>query len=117
LRSFDLVLIDADLTGLGAAELVRRLRGWSSRAASGGPRTDVPILLVGDDTSATTDEAATDLNVDGFLRAPLDLEAVALHLFGIVAAWRHDHPDRPWADATAQAPRDSKMSPRGDQRP
>lgn len=108
LRSFDLVLIDAALTGIGAAELVRRLRGRSSRAASGGPRTDVPILLVGDATAVPTDDEATNLGVDGVLHAPLDLEDVALRLFGVVAAWRHDHPDRPWADAAAQAPRDSE---------
>lgn len=108
LRSFDLVLIDAALTGVGATELVRRLRGRSSRAASAGPRTDVPILLVGDDPTVMTDEAATALGADGVLHAPLELEDVAVRLFAVVAGWRHDHPDRPWADAAAQAPRDSE---------
>jgi DNA-binding response OmpR family regulator len=108
LRSFDLVLIDAALAGLGATELVRRLRDPTSRAASRQPRTDVPILLVTDDPSAVDDEAATLLGVDEVLVAPLDLESIALRLFDIVAAWRLAHPDRPWADAAAQAPRDAE---------
>lgn len=107
LRSFDLVLIDAALSGLGATELVCRLRGRSSRAAAGQPRTDVPILLVTDDPAAVDDEAAARVGVDGVLVAPLDLESIAPRLFGIVAAWRRAHPDRPWADAAAQAPRDA----------
>lgn len=99
LRSFDLVLVDAALAGLGAGELVRRLRGRSSRAA-GVPRTDIPILLV-------TDEAPLDggtvaaFGADDVLRAPLALEELAPRLFEIVAAWRNAHPDRPWADVAA----------------
>lgn len=107
LRSFDLVLIDAALSGLGATELVRRLRTRSPRAASGQPRTDVPIVLVTDDATAIDAEAVARLGVDDVLAAPLDLETIALRLFGIVAAWRRAHPDRPWADAAAQTPRDA----------
>lgn len=101
LRSFDLVLIDAALPGLGAAELVRRLRGRSSRAAAGGARTDIPILVVTDDPTAFAAEATTAIGANDVLRAPLDLDVLAPRLFGVVAAWRAEHPDRPWADTAA----------------
>lgn len=100
LRSFDLVLVDSALAGLGAGELIRRLRGLSSRAAAGAARTDIPILLVTDDGSigAGNDPA---LGADDVLHAPLELEELAPRLFGFVAAWRAAHPERPWADAAA----------------
>lgn len=105
LRSFDLALVDAGLAGLGGLELVRRLRGRSGRAAPGGggtpARTDVPLLLI---TGAPGEVAAAEAaaaGVDGLLDPPLDLEELAPRLFGLVAAWRASHPDRPWADAAA----------------
>lgn len=101
LRSFDLVLVDGALTGLGAAELVRRLRGRSSRAAAGAPRTDIPILLVTDDPTAFAEDAAGAIGADHVLRAPLDLVRLAPRLLRIVADWRAAHPERPWADAAA----------------
>lgn len=101
LRSFDLVLVDGALPGLGAAELVGRLRGRSSRAAAGAPRTDIPILLVTDAPTAFAPDAVAELGADAVLRAPLDLEDLAPRLLGMVAAWRREHPERPWADAAA----------------
>src|SRR5687768_14805522 len=43
LRTFDLMLIDATLEGLGADEVVRRLRTTDSGASS---RTDIPIIII-----------------------------------------------------------------------
>lgn len=101
LRSFDLVLVDAALGGMGAAEAIRRLRGRSDRAAPEAARTDVPILLVADDaTRLTPDEAQT---ADEVLSPPIDLAVLVPHLQARFQAWRLAHPDRPMADAAAQA--------------
>lgn len=107
LRSFDLVLIDATLSGVGATELVRRLRGRSDRGDVTTPRTDVPILLVSGDVGEVDPRAADAAGADGILSAPIDLEALIPRLHMIVSNWRTDHPDRPWADAAAQLRPDS----------
>jgi len=104
LRTFDLVLIDAALGGMGALEVIRRLRGRSSRGPADGPRTDVPILIIAADPSEVSEEEARDAGADGVLVAPLELETLVPHLHGVVAEWRAAHPDRPWADVAAQQP-------------
>ena len=104
LRSFDLVLIDAALAGLGALEVVRRLRGRSSRAASDAARTDVPILLVVGDAAEADPTIAAEIGADGVLSAPLDLEQLVPELHAVVQRWRANHPGRPMADAAAARP-------------
>ena len=103
LRSFDLVLIDGALAGLGALEVVRRLRGRSSRAASDAARTDVPILLVVGDPAEADPTIAAEIGADGVLSAPIDLEQLVPDLHAVVQRWRTDHPGRPMADAAAAA--------------
>src|SRR5690349_3354968 len=56
LRSFDVMLLDAALGGMGASELLQRLRG-TSRRSTGSERTDIPILVV----AATPEEADPSL--------------------------------------------------------
>lgn len=103
LRSFDIVLVDAAMGGIGPRELVRRLRGISDRAA-GGARTDVPIVVL----AASPDEV--DLRhveaslVDDTIVAPVELAELARRLSLHVESWRAAHPDRRWADDEAQAP-------------
>jgi DNA-binding response OmpR family regulator len=101
LRSFDLVLIDAALAGVGGLELVRRLRGRSERGAGAVPRTDVPILVIAGAADEVAEAAALAAGADGVLVAPLDLEELASALYAAVTAWRVAHPGRPWADAAA----------------
>src|ERR687893_1617427 len=55
LRSFDVMVLDAALGGIGALELLRRLRGRSDRATAT-ERTDIPILVI----------AATETELDPF---------------------------------------------------
>ncbi len=100
LRSFDLLLLDAALGGIGAAELIRRLRGLSDRASSD-LRTDIPIVIVAAAESEldTLGDAATV--AEGVVLAPIALEDLAPTLQTIVQSWRERHPDRPWADAAA----------------
>ena len=102
LRSFDVVLVDAALGGIGAVELVRRLRGRTDRAAGEAPRTDVPILFVAASAEEIDPERAQAAGADGVLVAPLELADVVALLFEVVEQWRVVHPDRPYADEVAQ---------------
>lgn len=99
LRSFDLVLVDAGLVGVGALELIRRLRGQSDRAAGGPPRTDVPILLVVESPDQVDAAAWSTAGAAGVISAPLELADVIPRLNAVVAAWRAARPPRPPADA------------------
>jgi DNA-binding response OmpR family regulator len=91
LRSFDAIVLDSELGGIGAFELLRRLQS----------RTDIPVLLI---ASAARTLSATDqqsLRVDRVLFPPVELEELALELRTLVGTWRASHPDRPWADEAA----------------
>ncbi|MDQ3694207.1 MAG: response regulator [Chloroflexota bacterium] len=100
LRSFDLVVIDAALTGISAIELIRRLRREPGDERPGVPRTDVPLLLIAE---SPTDEAeAISAGVSAVIVPPIDLEALLSLLHDTIHHWRHRHPNRPWADQMAQ---------------
>ena len=102
LRSFDLVLVDAALAGIGGLELVQRLRGRSSRGRTGAARTDIPLLLVAGGPDEIEPVAAAEVGADAVLTAPIELEEAALLLHEIVVSWRRLHPDRPFADVAAR---------------
>lgn len=99
LRTFDLAIVDAALSGFGAAELVRRLRSTSEDGAT---RTDIPILVIAGSEAETDAESVASSGGDGLLLPPLELDELAAKLFAIVDRWRADHPDRPYADELAQ---------------
>jgi DNA-binding response OmpR family regulator len=101
LRTFDLMIVDAELGGIGATEFVRRLRGHSDRANVTG-RTDIPIMAIasGQETNpAPLLEAGADMAVS----APIELDELARDLTDLVQRWRAAHPGRPWADVAAQS--------------
>jgi DNA-binding response OmpR family regulator len=102
LRTFDLMIVDTELGGIGATELVRRLRGRSDRAAPAG-RTDIPIVAI---TAGREPDPATSLTtgIDRVIVAPIELEDLAAALADLVQHWRTAHPERPWADEAAQSP-------------
>jgi DNA-binding response OmpR family regulator len=101
LRTFDLMIVDAELGGIGATELIRRLRGRSDRSAPTG-RTDIPIVVL---TSEPDLDPAPLLAAGGdtVLAAPIELEDLARELAELVQHWRAAHPERPWADELAQS--------------
>jgi two-component system response regulator ArlR len=101
LRTFDLVLIDAALGDLSAAEVVRRLRGRSDRVSGAFPRTDIPIVAIGASPEELDAAAFIPGDIDATFVAPIDLEEAAPRLHGIVQDWRQRHPGRPWADEAA----------------
>lgn len=100
LRSFDVLVLDAALGGIGALELLRRLRGRSDRATTT-ERTDIPILVIAASSSELDPNLAERAGADGVILAPVELEQLAGVLGRAVAAWRASHPDRKWADEAA----------------
>lgn len=99
LRTFDLVLVDADLPGLSSSELIRRLRSAPSNA--GDTRTDVPVLLIVADDREIEREAR-HAGADAVLAPPIELDSLIPLLHSTIEEWRRRHPDRPWADQAAQ---------------
>lgn len=101
LRRFDLIVIDAHLSGFDSLELIRRLRGTSDRTSGEGARSDAPIVLVAENEQV---DGAQSSGADQVLVAPLELEIVAQDLHRLFAIWREHHPDTPLADDAALAP-------------
>src|SRR5215207_1557225 len=63
LRSFDAMVLDAALGGIGATELVHRLRGRSDRSTAI-ERTDIPILAIAASQSELASLGDYDAGVD-----------------------------------------------------
>jgi two-component system, OmpR family, phosphate regulon response regulator PhoB len=100
LRSFDVIVLDAALGGIGAIELLRRLRGRSDRATAA-ERTDIPILIIAASRDELDSVLAEQLGADSVILAPIELEQIAADLGRAVTTWRALHPDRKWADEAA----------------
>jgi DNA-binding response OmpR family regulator len=91
LRSFDAIVLDSDLGGIGSHELLRRLQA----------RTDIPILLIAYVPGALDSAEQQSLGIDRVLYPPIELEDLGRELYALVGMWRAGHPDRPWADQAA----------------
>ncbi len=100
LRSFDAVVVDAALGGIGASELLRRLRSTPNRAASI-ERTDVPLLVVAATLAEIDASAVVEGKLAAVLVAPFEISELARAIHDAVATWRDVHPERPWADEAA----------------
>ena len=103
LRSFDVMVLDAALGGMGAIELLRRLRGRSDRATTA-ERADIPILVIAASSDEMDPVLAEQAGAEGVIVAPIELEQIAVDLERAVSAWRALHPDRKWADEAALGP-------------
>lgn len=100
LRSFDIILLDAALGGIGALEFVQRLRGRSDRAP-GDLRADIPLVLIAADAAEVPPAMQEGSDPSATLLAPVELPEIAAKLMEAVVRWRTSHPDRAWADAAA----------------
>jgi two-component system, OmpR family, phosphate regulon response regulator PhoB len=103
LRAFDVMVLDAALGGIGALELLQRLRGRSDRGAAA-ERTDIPILVIAESSSELDIKLAERAGADRIIFAPIELEQLAAELGQVVTAWRAAHPDRQWADEEVLGP-------------
>jgi DNA-binding response OmpR family regulator len=100
LRTFDAVIVDAALEGLGARQLLLRLLGEEGRST---PLTNRPVVVIAGSAEEMSDTDARQLGAVSISYPPLDIEPLALDLFGIVDVWRREHPGELWADEAAQA--------------
>jgi two-component system phosphate regulon response regulator PhoB len=100
LRSFDVLVLDAALGGIGAIELLRRLRGRSDRATAA-ERTDIPIVVIAASNDELDPVLAEQTGADSVILAPIELEVLATALGSAITTWRALHPNRKWADEAA----------------
>jgi len=100
LRTFDLIIVDAALDGLGSGEFLRRLR--AVQRATGNPLSNRPALVIAASTEEMTDVEALEAGANQIVFAPFDIDEIAMLLFASVEAWRDEHPGEPWADELAQ---------------
>lgn len=105
LRTFELAVVDAALGGLGASELIRRVR--LPDESTGRPRSDIPLLLIAEREEELAAAAVDPSSVAGAFLAPIEIEELALAIYAEVRRWREAHPDRPWSDDVAQMPADT----------
>ena len=100
LRTFDLMLVDVMLEGMGADELVQRLRAQDAENET--PRTDIPILAIAGDAEELKRTDIESIAADAIILPPIEIEQLALDMFSRIGQWRAEHPDRLWADQLAQ---------------
>ena len=101
LRTFDAVIVDAALEGLGARQLLLRLHGEEGRST---PLTNRPVVVIAGSPQELSEPEADQLGAVKISYPPLDIEPLALDLFRIVADWRLNNPNELWADEAAQSP-------------
>jgi DNA-binding response OmpR family regulator len=99
LRTFDAVIVDAALEGLGARQLLLRLHGEEGRST---PLTNRPVVVIAGSTGELSETDAERLGAISIYYPPLDIEPLAVDLFGIVETWRQRNPGELWADEAAQ---------------
>lgn len=100
LRTFDLIIVDAALQGLGALEFLARLR--STHRSTGEPLSDRPAIVIAESSREMTEAEAFGAGAIGIVFAPFEIDELALALFATVRAWRDSHPGALWADELAQ---------------
>ena len=102
LRQFDLIVIDWELQSFGALELLKRLRGLSTRTSTSEPRTTAPVVLISEQLADVPPEDIERLGIKRLLSAPLELDEVARELHSVFEEWRSAYPDVPLSDEPAR---------------
>lgn len=98
IRQFDLIVLDWELGSFGAHELLRRLRGVSSRSSAEAARTSAPVVLITEHPVELAEEEWILLGVNRMLHAPLELEEIVRELHAVFDEWRYAFPDVPLSD-------------------
>src|SRR5690606_349667 len=98
LRQFDIIALDYELRSFDSIELVKRLRGVSTRAEQDSARTTAPIVLLSETEIDIDPETRSHLGISRALSAPIDLEDLAPDLHQVYEDWRVAHPSTPLSD-------------------
>ena len=98
LRQFDIIALDYGLRSFDAIELVKRLRGYSTRAPLGTARTTAPIVLISESEIDIDPELTSQLGISRALSAPLELEELAPELHQVFEDWQQAYPSMPISD-------------------
>ncbi|MCA9859603.1 MAG: response regulator transcription factor [Thermomicrobiales bacterium] len=77
LRTFDAVLVDADLGDISVEEMIRRMRGTSDRSVPGTPRSDMPAIVIAGIPGEISKSAVAAAGGQLLLEPPLEIEDVA----------------------------------------
>lgn len=77
LRTFDAVILDAGLGDIAVAEVIRRMRGTSDRAADGAPRSEMPAMVIAGYPGEIDFPDIVDAGGQALLEPPLEIDLVA----------------------------------------
>lgn len=98
LRQFEIVIIDWDLRSFDSMELMKRLRGVSTRSHADVPRTTAPLVVISERPVDISEEDARLLSIDRAFAAPIDLDMIVRELHAVFEAWRERYPSVPLSD-------------------
>ena len=103
LRQFDIIAVDWGLRSFDALELVRRLRGLSSRSDGGPARTSAPIVVISEQPVDLDASECDRLEINRLFFAPLELDDLVPELHAVFEAWRSRYPSIPLSDDPLRA--------------
>ena len=92
LRQFDIIAIDWELRSFGALELIRRLRGMSSRSVGTPARTTAPIVVISEQPADLEASESARLEISRRFHAPLELDELVPELHAVFEEWRLRYP-------------------------
>jgi len=77
LRSFDAVILDADLGDISYDEMLRRMRGASDRVPDGSPGSEMPAMVIAGVPGEIQPTDVLEAGGQGLLEPPLEIAEVA----------------------------------------
>lgn len=98
LRRFDIVIVDWELRSFDSLELIRRLRGESTRAETGSARTNAPIAVISEHPVELQVDDVRRLEINRMLHAPLELDELISELHAMFENWREAYPTESLSD-------------------
>lgn len=98
LRQFDIIVVDWELRSFNALELIRRLRGISSRSEATIARTTAPIVVISEHPADLAADDMERFEISRMLHAPLELNDLVPELHAVFEEWRERYPSLPMSD-------------------
>jgi CheY-like chemotaxis protein len=105
LRQFDIIAIDWGLRSFNALELIRRLRGMSSRSDGAPARTTAPIVVISEQPANLDTGDCDRLQVSRLFSAPLELDDLVPELHAVFEEWQIRYPSVPLSDDPSRVKR------------